>query len=578
MDDGNIYLRDMVCTDVVSDDTYEIHVYDEEQNENKIRLNLAWKNGKLYIQNLENYDLLLEGAEAGCEMIDDSKPDIDMEDIEDFEFSLPHLKNYKKAKLSRKEIWKLALENIRLMGKKQAFIVGVLLIAAVLMTITAANFTNGIYYNERAVVSEDSHYVTVGISPQARVEDEDYDKAFEKFCKKNAFAGKNADIYRSNGGALSLQCDSFRQLVSSGVSFKNFSYVSLKEISQKDLLYGRMPEKRNEIVADRWIFDAFFDEDNSYQALYKDVKSFLNEHLVSDVTGDSFKIVGISDKGEPSIYMDQYAAMGISINGDKIATLEQLQKEYPGQYDSQTLKDDEIMVSKEDMKGFKRRKANTITMENGNEYTIVGEFPNTFQAKYVLNDNICMEWRNEFILNSKGYSVYTDDTEKTINSLKRAAQEYSDVFTLTAYSPSQRQIANYQKKQKERTSGNRLIMAAAILISLFIIYFTIKSNVTSRTEELTVYRLIGIAQGSIIKAYLLEIFLITSYTILPAVLVVSSVIHFFGSIPSLELGLIFPWWTSIVLIAALYILNLLISYIPVRGILSKPPAVLAVKE
>ena len=78
MDDGNIYLQDMECTDVVENDKYEIHVYEEEQIQDKIRLNLAWKNGKLYIQNLENYDVLFEGAEAGCEMIDDTKPDIDM--------------------------------------------------------------------------------------------------------------------------------------------------------------------------------------------------------------------------------------------------------------------------------------------------------------------------------------------------------------------------------------------------------------------------------------------------------------------------------------------------------------------
>lgn len=390
--------------------------------------------------------------------------------------------------------------------------------------------------------------------------------------------GANSDIYRSNGGALSLQCDSFRQLASSGVVFKKFSYVSLNEVSKKDLIYGRMPEKRNEIVVDRWLFDTFFAEGNSYQAIYRDVKSFLNEHLTSDITGDTFQIVGISDKGEPSIYMDQYTAMGISINGDKIATLEQLQKEYPGQYDKQTLGDHEIMVSKEEMKGYKRRKVNKVTMENGNEYTIVGAFPNTFHVKYILNDKDCQELRNQFILTSKGYNVYTQDTKKTIAALKKAAQEYSDIFTLSAYSPSQKQIAHYQKKQKERASGSRLIMVAAILVSLFIIYFTIKSNVTLRTEELTVYRLIGIAQGSIIKAYLLEMLLITSYTVLPTVLIVSGVIQFFGSIPSLELGLIFPWWTSVVLIAALYVLNLLISYIPVKGILAKPPAVLAVKE
>ena len=47
MDDGNIYLQDMECTDVVENDKYEIHVYEEEQTQDKIRLNLAWKNGKL---------------------------------------------------------------------------------------------------------------------------------------------------------------------------------------------------------------------------------------------------------------------------------------------------------------------------------------------------------------------------------------------------------------------------------------------------------------------------------------------------------------------------------------------------
>lgn len=246
-------------------------------------------------------------------------------------------------------------------------------------------------------------------------------KHLKHFVRKMHSPGANSDSYRSNGGALSLQCDSFRQLASSGVVFKKFSYVSLNEVSKKDLIYGRMPEKRNEIVVDRWLFDTFFAEGNSYQAIYRDVKSFLNEHLTSDITGDTFQIVGISDKGEPSIYMDQYTAMGISINGDKIATLEQLQKEYPGQYDKQTLGDHEIMVSKEEMKGYKRRKVNTVTMENGNEYTIVGAFPNTFHVKYILNDKDCQELRNQFILTSKGYNVYTQDTEKDDRSIKESS-------------------------------------------------------------------------------------------------------------------------------------------------------------
>lgn len=578
MDDGNIYLKDMECKNLVNADACEINVYQENGNEDKIQLNFAWKNGKLYIQNLANYDVLFEGADAGCEMIDTKKPDIDMEAIEEFEFSLPRLKNHKTAKLSMREIWKLAIENIRLMGKKQAFITGILLITAVLMTITVANFTNSFYYNERDVIKEDSHNVVISVSPQSGVSDRTYDKEFREFCEKNAFTGAYSDIYKTNGGSLSLKSDSFVQLASSGVTFKNFSYVSLSHVKNSDLIYGRMPEKRNEVVVDRWLFDKFFDTENSYQALYKNVESFLNAQLASDITGDAFTIVGIADKGEPSIYMDQYTAMGITVNGNRIATLEQLQAEFAGKYDAQTLGDHEILVSESELIGYQRRQVSSIKMDNGRDYTIVGSFPDEFNVTYVLNEEGCKELRNDYIVDAKSYSVYTDDSAKVIKDLKKAGAQYQDTFTFNAYNPSQRQIEKYHKSQAENATGRNLIVVAAVMVSLFIIYFTIKSNVSSRTEELTVYRLIGIEQRSIIKAYLLEMFLITSYTVLPAVLVVSFVIQFFGSIPSLELGLIFPWWSSALLIAGLYLLNLVISYIPVKGILSKPPAVLAVKE
>ena len=97
-------------------------------------------------------------------------------------------------------------------------------------------------------------------------------------------------------------------------------------------------------------------------------------------------------------------------------------------------------------------------------------------------------------------------------------------------------------------------------------------------EELTVYRLIGISKRSIIQAYLVEMFLVSTYTILPAVLVTTGILQFIGSVPSLELSMHFPGWTALLLIAILYAMNLLISILPVRNILSKPPAQLAVKS
>jgi predicted lysophospholipase L1 biosynthesis ABC-type transport system permease subunit len=110
------------------------------------------------------------------------------------------------------------------------------------------------------------------------------------------------------------------------------------------------------------------------------------------------------------------------------------------------------------------------------------------------------------------------------------------------------------------------------------VYFTIKSNAASRSEELTVYRLLGISRGSILKAYMLEMILMTCYTSLPAVMITGGVIRFVSGIPSLEISLIFPWWTMFVLLLAIYFIHMIISILPVYGILSKPPATLAVKD
>lgn len=579
MDDGNIYLKDLECVEISSRENAKVNVYQAPEEETgTILLNLAWKNGKLYIQNLADCDVLLAGQEIGCEMIDDYKPNLDMENVEEFDFNLPHLQNQKKAKLSQKEIWKMAIENITLMGKKQAFIIGILLIMAVMLTVVLANFTNSFFFNKREVVKSDSHYVSVRVSPADAINDIEYNEAFEAFCKKYAFKGKYSDIFRSNGGNLTLKYDGFAQLSSFGVNFEDFSYVSIEHVQKKDLIYGRMPKTNKEIVVDRWLFDRFFETDSPYKILLTDVEAFLGLKLLSSVTGDEFKIVGIADTNEPSIYIEQNRALGLSVNAYRVASIGQLQAEFPGEYDDITLEENEALVTESAMVDFDRRKNESFTLKNGREYKIAGAFSDDMDVDYIMSEEACQQIRNDYILSTKGYYLYTDNPEKAIEDLKVDAAEFGHVFIFSAVNESQEQLEEFEEAHQENVISRNLLVLAGVLITLFVIYFTIKSNVSSRTEELTVYRLLGIAKESIVQAYLLEMFLVTSYTVLPAVLITSGVIKFIGSIPSLELGLAFPWWTAGLLIVIMYLLNLIISVLPVRGILAKPPAVLAAKQ
>ena len=578
MDDGNIYLKDLSQVMLSEKENAQISLYGTEEDvKQNISLRLAWKNGKLYIQNLSECDVLLAGQEAGCELVDDHKPDVDMSSVEKFEFSLPHIKADRASRLTRKEIWKMAMENIRLMGKKQAFIIGILLVTAVMLTITLANFTNSYFFNKKQVLTSDSHYVTVRASSSGKAGKADYDKAFEDFCEKYAFQGKYSDIFRSNGGSLLLQYDGFMQLNAAEVAFDEFSYISLDHVKKDELVCGRMPETSWEIVVDKWLFDKFFESDSPFKTLFKSQEDFLGTKLLSSITGDEFEIVGICDKEEPSIYMNQNRAMGLSVNSERIAGLAELQAEYPGEYDNITLGETEALVSETEWEAFKRRNSDSFTIADVGTFRIAGFFPDEFAVDYVLAESACLKVRNAYILNSKGYNLYTENPKNAIKELKKYAKNYSDSFLLTVTNENQKELAKFEKARKENVTSRNLIAVAAMCISMFMIYFMIKSNVVSRTEELTVYRLIGIAKGSIVKAYLLEMFLITSYTTLPAVIVTSGIIKFIGSIPSLELGITYPWWAAAGLIGLVYVLNLLISIVPVHGILSKPPAVLAVK-
>ncbi len=584
MDDGNIYLKDMKEEQLFSEDGSEdgafIRLYESPKKSKgnmPIRLNLAWKHGKLYIQNLTDCDLILAGTEAGCEMLDTHRPNVEMTEVENFEFSLPRLKNHTSAKLGFREIWKLAIENIGLMGKKQAFIMGILLLTGIMMTVSLANFTNNFFYNERSVLKSDSHYINISMEPEYEMENPDYYRSVRGFFEKYFISGKYSDVFKSGEGKLLLHYDGFNQLNSLEVDFKDMSYVDIKHLSEKDLVYGRMPEDISEIVVDQWLIDRFMDQENPFQTIFSKTEDFLHAKLINTITSDRLEIVGISNTNEPSIYISQNKAMGMTIDGYSIASVSQLQKKYPGKYDDLNLKTGELLMAQTQYEDYDTRKTSSFRMANGREYEIMGNFPDDFGVKYVLSDLDCLTIRNDYIINTSRFQVYTKNPDKAIKELRQFANDYKNGIVITMVNPNQGQQAKFEKNREDSVSSRNLIALAAVIISLFIIYFMIKSNVSARTEELTVYRLIGIEKTSIIQAYLLEMFLITSYTVLPAVLITSGVIRFIGSIPSLELGMIFPWWCVLLLLIAMYLLNLAISILPVRSILSRPPAELAAK-
>ncbi len=577
-DDSNIYLKEME-RETLQKDLAQFNIYREKGTiPRKIELTLAWKDDKLYIQNNMPYDILIEGLENGVEILDTERPTLDMADVEQFSYELPKPHGTGKARLSGREILRMALENIRLMGKKQAFVLGIMLVTAVLLSITMAQFVSSVSIDEDDIRATDSHYVMLDFVKDSFGTE---DTSLREYIDKNLSDDSHGDIFFAPNGNVYMQGEGFVQFSNLTQLLQDYSYVPKKRLKEEDLVYGAMPVKRAEVVMDELLIERMEAGNGHVSSLHDGPESYLGVRLKIPAVNLELVVTGISNTNEPVIYCSQNVLIGIQGTGYQIGNLDELVAEDPEAKD-QKLKDGQVLMREGLYNALQvaKNKKNKVSFRNmEKKFKVVGTFPDDVNMDYALTDADCVRIRNAMIFDKKTCYIYTDDLAATMDYFdNRNARKELTSYKVRTSIPARDEVEAYKEERAVDLDARQLITFAIAIISLIMVYFTIKSNAVSRSEELTVYRLIGISKGSILNAYMLEMFFMTCYTSLPAVLVTSGVIKFVSSIPSLQIYMIFPWWSVLALLLAIYVVHIVISILPVYGILSQPPAALAVKE
>ena len=579
-DDANIYLKELELTEL-SGEQAQFHMFCHKNAiPKKIELTLAWKDDKLYIQNNMPYDILIEGVENGVQMLDEERPTLDLDHVDEFSYELPKLKSKGSARLSGKEILRMALENLQLMGKKQAFVISILLVTAVLLSITLAQFINSHTIDESSVIATDTHYVKVDFSATTTFRSSDARDQLFDYIQTTLTGNKEADPFYVPKINVYLTGSGYKQLTKLTQQLYDYSFVSKAHLKESDLICGEMPKKRKDVVMDRLLAERLINTKASVSTQHPTPESYLGMTLVMSSISEEFHVVGISDTNQPVIYCGQNILLGLNTKGYSIANIAELQAEDANSYRDLTLKEDEVLVRQGlyDSMDLAADEPITLGEDLEHEYTIAGTFPDSIDVDYVMSDEGCRNIRNVMIYENMVCLLYCQNPAAIAEYYGREENNLGYVYEAAISVPAQEELKAYKEAHSSDMDAKQLIPLAVALISLIMVYFTIKSNASSRSEELTVYRLIGISRGSILKAYMLEMALVTTYTSLPAVLITSGVIQFIGSIPSLETDLVLPWWSALLLLAGIYLVHIFISILPVYGILSKPPATLAVKE
>ena len=611
-DDSNIYLRELSKESMENDD-FRINIYkdsrqikgnadkenskiisgenisenqgNEIKNEtDKIVLNFAWKDGKLYIQNLSDTEIAFEGEESGCQMVDDKKPQIDISSVDEIDYSLEKPKAGRTAKLPFREIVKMARENLKLLGKKQAFMIGTLLMVSVLLSVGAADFTNRMSIDKQSVVKSDSHVVTVQLSPVEGVFDDQLNKAAKDFIGKIKQENKYSDIFISANCDMAVKYNGYSQLGGSVAKLSGYSFISNKHLKKSSLICGKMPENRDEAVVDKWVLENFMKSDSAIAPLYKKVDDFIGTTIISPANQIEFKITGVSDTGEPDIFVEENKLLGLSYSAMNLASLDEMKRIYADKKGSgiksdTKLESKKVLARKSIYNQDKMMGSFLFSDQRYGTFEIVGYFDDDINVDYIANEQDCENIRTTYNAYSKSFDVYTDDVDGAIKYLKKKASAYrKKYFTASVKCQYNNQLNKYREKRKMNVGTKNIVTIALAVLAFIMIYFSIKSNAVSRIEELTVYRLLGIEKGSILQAYVLEMMMLCAYTVLPGALITSSIIKFMAQVPSLQIKMIYPWWAVLLLIIIIFAINIILSILPVNKIISRPPAELAVKD
>jgi putative ABC transport system permease protein len=571
-DDSNLYLKEY-DRQTTSIGQIEISYYSKRENSD-IKLNLLYQDGKLYIQSPEEANIVYLHSNSKIQMVDDVKPVFDSQQVEEFDYSLSKIEVKKEATLTWKEIFRLAKKNVAIIGKKQLFLIATFIITAILFVFAMADYMTAAAIDKKTFITEDSHYVLVNAKRNSSASNVQYYDSFNELYRGFIGSNINGDIYIDLKAKFNFTYDSFGQISKKHNILPEASCVTLEHLNPEKLFLGRMPSGRNEVVVDRWILEKFLETDALKSIMT--LKDFINLEIVSEIYGTVLTIVGISDTEEPSIYLDKYLGISLVAWADKVASLEQLKAAYPGQYKDIFLASNEVLITEEEYSQMLYKGESLYSAKNGKQYTVIGTYSNDYDVSYVIEDAYYEELLNSYISVNRKFKVYSNQKEEIINYFSPG--NYDDTYAQMLISDTYReQLKEFESGRSVNLDARFVSTLTIFLLSLFILYFAMKTNVIKRSQELTVYRLLGITRRSIVAAFLLEIVLITSYTVLPVVLILSSAMKLLAAIPSLQVDIVYPWYSVAGLLLFLYAVNIIIGLIPVYHTIKLPPAQLAQK-
>lgn len=575
-DDATIYLQEYEKKQYeIEHAVIETYCSSDKERALPITIRVIEENGRFYVQALgQDAQVVLLQPNGKKQVIDSKRPVVTTEE-ENFSFDLETLPCKQMPKLSLKEVFRVASNNLKLMGKKQAFLVTCFLAMAVLLVLTVADIITLNAIDIRSIVGTDSRYISVETKKNGGYSLNEYNAYMAELLDAYLETADMKQVQYLYDTTLYFNYQGFEQIQDMKAMMTGYSLAALDELSEDDLILGRMPQKPNEIVVDTWVIEAFLGKEASIAQILPKVEDFIGKQITVDRKEWKLEIVGICDKNAPNLYMDHCMQLSITMRVvDTMGSEQMLKKVFPNDFQDITLSMDEVLVSESYMQHLLDfgGDGEIIRLLGADSYKVVGTYPDEFGMDCVISDAAYEHMLRFLIIESKKFTAIAEDKESTLAFLENLPEEMTDKMQIFITDNYAQQLAEYEEARAIKVDARMIITITIFVVSLLLLYFSMKSNAVKKMEDIMVYRLLGIQKSSILLIFAMESILLTLYTSVPAVLITSGVLKFIVSIPSLQLNLVYPWSAAMGIILFLFVINAVTGVLPIIKLVRKPPA------
>lgn len=588
-DDHDLYLDEFKHEEFGAEGL-ELNYYAQDGfDEDKLELTIIRRDGNIYISAPNGLRVERLDERSSVKIIKGKRPVYKREDAAGSGYSLKKLQTTGGSRLKIGRLFSMAKNSISTMGSKLAIPIVAMILTAVLCMFAVADYMTLANMKPEDFIVTDSRLLSVSI---ARGEG-----GFSEYIEPDETpstlgpgvpdmvrimaaldeSGLDYKLFTYYSIITKIYVEGFYQVANVNEKLTGFTYAPMSLISESDLIMGHMPEECYDVVVDRWVLDKFLEGKNPTAQSMTSIENFLGRSFNLSHRGIMLRIVGICDTHQPNIYVDDVSGTSFGAAGTRIASLENLQRAYPGQYDDVVLTGNDALVC-EQLTSYRGGVGVTIQTSDGTSVVIAGTFPDEFPANIVVGEELYNDILKGIARFTKKFTVFTDDKEafkRFLNNELDSDLYESSIITIT--DDYANRMWSYQLARTAKLNARTLVTLMITIMSFIMLYITMRGNAMQKLREIAVYRLLGMKKISIVLIFVLQILAMSMFTTLIGGLATAGVLDLLSNIKTMNYDFVVTWGSTLITIAALFVMNIITGVLPVIRLISIPPAQLAAK-